>query len=102
MSYKLPFLKCLRCRDADKLTEVVGHQGGGGGGRLGELFSPAALLLQVLQNGTNDPIISSHFKPLLCFDDKKPPKVLTSVLTSRTDLKSLDIEANLDCRKQRS
>lgn len=37
-------------RGADKLTEVVGHQGRRWDGRLGELFSPAALLLQVLQN----------------------------------------------------
>jgi len=30
------------------LTEVVGHHGRGRGGRLGELLSPTALLLQVL------------------------------------------------------
>lgn len=30
------------------LTEVVGHHGRGRGGRLGELISPTALLLQVL------------------------------------------------------
>lgn len=51
---------------------------------------------------TNDPRLSSHFKHLSCFglNNIKPPKFLTSVLTSRTDLKSLDIDANLDCVKE--
>lgn len=33
------------------------------------------------------------------FKCQTPPEFLTSVLTSRTDLKSLDIEANLDWAK---
>lgn len=35
----------------------------------------------------------------MALSDENPSQFLTSVLTSRTDLKSLDIEANLDCVK---
>lgn len=95
-------------RDEDRLTEVVGHQRRGRGRRLGELLSPAALLLQVLQEETSYgeskhdwnqtcALFNFDFSIFLLLNDTIDHTLLTSVLTSRTDLKSLDIEASLDC-----
>lgn len=98
--------------DVNRLTEVVGHQRRRRDRRLGELLSPTSLLLQVLQE--NGPMMEgvnmTEKKPCVWFTTlvlsifwlwmikcTKCKVYLTSVLTSRTDLKSLDIEASLDC-----
>lgn len=55
----------LEAKMLTRLTEVVGHQRRRGDRRLGELLSPAALLLQVLQE--SGPMTISKLKPLVLF-----------------------------------
>lgn len=51
-------------------------------------------------NGTEKKPVPRFFLYFLPLNDKVYQIFLTSVLTSRTDLKSLDMEASLDCGKQ--
>ena len=93
------------------LTEVVGHHGGRRWGRLGELLSPTALLLQVLLDHKiymnflafkeKDLIMVLLFYRVQQWHVARNHAYLTSVLTSRTDLKSLDMDASLDCEQRR-
>lgn len=56
----------------------------------GELFPPLFLLLQTLHN---DRVMTSHDTST----QNNAPSTLTSVLTSKMDLKSWEIDANFDC-----
>lgn len=92
----------------DGLTEVVGHQRRRRYRRLGELLSPATLLLQVLEDKRQmmEEMTLVHWA-LHVFSHwmiqyTSCQVYLTSVLTSRTDLKSFDIEASLDCEQQKT
>lgn len=60
------------------------------------------MMARVNMTETKRALFNFDFSVFLLLNDIIEHTLLTSVLTSRTDLKSLDIEASLDCGQKTS